>query len=132
MRLESLWVRWVHDVYTKGGNWFVFNPPITPSWSFKKICRAKDRLGNWILQEKYIMKDVFHDNSKDLPKVHWSRFTWNTASNPKGKFILWLIVLHKLKTKSKLPYLMLVNDDQFPMCLSAVENTNHFVLLMPL
>lgn len=24
---KSLWVRWVHDVYTKGGSWTIFNPP---------------------------------------------------------------------------------------------------------
>ena len=35
---ESLWVRWVYGVYTKGGNWLIFNPPITASWAFKKLC----------------------------------------------------------------------------------------------
>jgi hypothetical protein len=24
---ESLWVRWIHGVYTKGANWLRFNPP---------------------------------------------------------------------------------------------------------
>ena len=44
---DSMWVRWVHGVYTKGENWRVFNAPITSSWAFKKICTVKDRLGQW-------------------------------------------------------------------------------------
>ena len=33
---ESLWVKWVHGVYTKGGRWEIFNAPITISWTLKK------------------------------------------------------------------------------------------------
>ena len=39
---ESLWVKWVHGVYTKGGRWEIFNAPITASWTLKKICAVKD------------------------------------------------------------------------------------------
>ena len=34
---DSMWVRWVHGVYTKGENWRVINAPITSGWAFKKI-----------------------------------------------------------------------------------------------
>ena len=82
---ESLWVRWVHGgVYTKGGNWAVFNPPITVIWSLKKICRIKDKPSAWISQGKYNMNDFFQDTFKTLPKVSWSRFVWNRSSTPKS------------------------------------------------
>ena len=42
---DSMWVKWVHGVYAKDGNWKVFNAPIISSWNFKKICKVKDRLG---------------------------------------------------------------------------------------
>lgn len=28
---ESLWVKWVHGIYTKGTNWLIYNPPPTAS-----------------------------------------------------------------------------------------------------
>ena len=42
---DSLWVKWVHEVYMKGGSWKLFNPPVTSSWAFKKICNVKDIVG---------------------------------------------------------------------------------------
>ena len=45
---ESMWVRWIHGVYTKGWNLRVFNVPITSNWTFKKICKVKDLLGQWV------------------------------------------------------------------------------------
>ena len=41
---ESLWVHWIHDVYTKGGRWMIFNPPLTASWVIKKMCKVKDQM----------------------------------------------------------------------------------------
>ena len=41
MMKDSLWVRWVHDVYTKGGNWALFNAPSTTSLIIKKLCFIK-------------------------------------------------------------------------------------------
>lgn len=128
---KSLWVRWVHGVYTKGGNWIVFNPPITTSWSFNTICRIKDKLGSWIVQNKYNIRDVYQDNFRALPKVTWSRFVWNRASTPKSKFIFLLIALDKLKTKSKRFHMKLVDDDQCPMCLSTVETIDHLFFTCP-
>ena len=63
------------------------------------------------MQDKYNIRDVYQDNFKALPKVAWSRLVCNRASTPKSKFILWLITLHKLKTKSKLFHMKLVDDN---------------------
>lgn len=34
---ESMWVKWVRRVYTKGWRWRVFNAPITSNWTFKNL-----------------------------------------------------------------------------------------------
>lgn len=128
---ESLWVRWVHGVYTKGANWSIFNPPVTASWSLKKICRVKDKLQPWILKDKYKINEVYQDFFTTIPKVPWSRFVWNRASTPKRKFILWLLVLNKLRTKNKLLKIQLIDDDQCSMCLHTAETIEHLFFQCP-
>ena len=66
----------------------LFNPPITASWSVKKICRTKDNLRDWILKDKYKIKEVYLDYFKDTVKVPWSKFVWNRTSSPKSRVIL--------------------------------------------
>ena len=78
-----------------------------------------------------MIKDAYQGNFKDLPNVPWSRFVWNRASTPKSKFILWLIVLHKLKIKSELFHMKLIDDDQCPMCLSVVQTIDHLFFSRP-
>ena len=63
---ESLWVKWVHEVYTKGGNWAIFNPPLTASWTMRKICQTKDILLPYIQQSEY---SNVKENSQDFDGI---------------------------------------------------------------
>ena len=96
---ESLWVRWIHGVYTKGTNWMIFNPPITASWSLKKICAMRDKLSTWMLQEKYVINEIYHLYVVPNPRVKQDKFVWNRLSISIARFILWLIMCRKLKTR---------------------------------
>ena len=58
---ESLWVRWIHDVYTKGANWLRFNPPTTVSWSLRKICKTRDMISNWVSKYRYNIASVYKE-----------------------------------------------------------------------
>lgn len=78
-----------------------FDPPITASRSRKKIFGVKDKLCTWILKERYNINEPYLSYFEDCPKVTWTRFVWNRASFPKGKFIFWMALLLKLKTKDK-------------------------------
>ena len=102
MMKASLWVRWVHGVYTKGGNWEIFNAPVTVSWVMKKICSTKDTLRNWIFQDVYSIKAVYLETFKSTPKGKWKFVVWNRMSIPRHRFCCWLMALNKLKTKDKL------------------------------
>ena len=64
--IESLWVKWVHEVYTKGGNWAIFNPPLTASWTMRKICQTKDILLPYIQQSEY---SNVKENSQDFDGI---------------------------------------------------------------
>ena len=120
-----MWVRWVHGVYTKGGNWRVFHAPITSSWAFKKICKVKDRLGQWVHNGTYSIKDVYHELLGARQPVDWVSFVWNRSSIPKARFILWLAVNERLKSRDKLFALGLISTYVCPLCGLKTESNTH-------
>ena len=96
---ESVWVRWVHEVYTKGANWLLFNHPPTESWALCKIYSERNKLSPWIQSSNYSLNQVYKEYSDQLPKVPWSSFVWNRVSVPKAQFVVWLVLQDKLMTK---------------------------------
>ncbi|XP_057544052.1 uncharacterized protein LOC130823450 [Amaranthus tricolor] len=111
---ESLWVRWVHGVYTKGGRWEIFNAPATASWIIKKLCAG----GSW-------------HTLTTQHKIHWRHLVWNMISIPKTRFLCWLVAGHRLKTKEKLYQLGVVVDDVCPLCGLYPETHNHLFFNCP-
>ena len=109
----------------EGGNWRVFNAPITSSWAFKKICKVKDRLGKWVHNSSYSIKDVYHELLGVGQPVVWAVFVWNMSSIPKDCFILWLAVNDRLKSRDKLAALGLTPTDTCPLCGLILESHSH-------
>lgn len=67
---DSLWVKWIHEVYMKGGRWKLFNPPITSSWAFKNIYTVKQKLGEWMEKRRYAISEVYQKLLKPPNKVN--------------------------------------------------------------
>lgn len=84
---ESLWVKWVHGVYTKGGNWRLLNPPPTASWVLKKLCKIKEQLAPYVYGNSYSINSVYKDTIGSSATVHWCRVIWFRATVPKHRFI---------------------------------------------
>ena len=124
-----MWVRWVHSVYTKGGNWRVFNAPITSRWTFKKVYKVKDLLSQWVYNETCSIKEVYHELVGIRQVVHWARFMWNRSSIPKARFILWLVVNERLKSRDKLFALGIITIDIWPLCGLHIESNIHLFFL---
>lgn len=59
MLRESLWVKLVHGVYTKGGRWDIFNAPAIASWTIRKLCTVTAALRPWICGNNYSIKEVY-------------------------------------------------------------------------
>ena len=114
-----------HGIYTKGANWLNFTAPITSNWSFKKICCVKDKFKTWISQAHYSIKETYKTHFDDASMVSWDKFFWNTPSVPKGKFVLWMIMLDNLKTKNKLMQIRVLDNDLCPMCLAATAESDN-------
>ena len=95
--MESLWVRQVHGVSTKGGKCELFNAPITTTLVMKRICFIKDSLKNWIFQDTYSIKSVYLETFKLTPRVRWRFVVWNRMSILRHRFYYWLMAVDKLK-----------------------------------
>ncbi|XP_021867556.1 uncharacterized protein [Spinacia oleracea] len=50
---------------------------------------------------------------------------WNRLTIPKHRFILWLTMLDRLKTKERLHKVGITPDDLCPICFTQVEKINH-------
>lgn len=41
---DTLWIKWVHCIYIKNENWWTYVAPSSASWSWKVICKMKDKM----------------------------------------------------------------------------------------
>ena len=122
---ESLWVKWIHGVYTKGGNWILFNPPITSSWVVKKLCKVKEKLSRWMNEPTYFITKVYNDIRGGGNRVGWNHFVWNRLTIPRSRFIAWLAFNNRMKTKHRLKLARVVDTDTCSICELESEIANH-------
>ena len=128
---DSLWVRWVHEVYTKGGRWSLYNAPITASWSMWKLCKIKGTWKQWVFNDSYSIQEVYMATFQLQPKVNWRVLVWNRVAIPRARFCCWLVALEKLKTKDRLHSLGVTLDNLCPLCAEAKESTQHIYFECP-
>lgn len=122
---DSLWVKWVHGVYTKGGRWDLINAPATASWVIKKLCKVKETLKDWMSAPSYSIAMVYKDLLGTYPRAPWAMAAWNRATIPKSRFITWLACQDRLKTKQKLMTIGVIDDDVCPIRGSQTETRDH-------
>lgn len=109
----------------KGGRWDLFNAPPTASWVVKKLCKVKEALSEWMKSPVYSIATVYRELMGTQEKVQWGDATWNRATIPRSRFIIWLAYHDRLKTKQHLFSLGVVEDDKCPICGNATETVAH-------
>lgn len=61
---DSLWVKWVHNIYLKNQEWWAYMLKRGVGWAWKKLCSIKTELqqgfesNNWV-SRKYKIKDCY-------------------------------------------------------------------------
>ena len=73
----------------------------------------------------YSIKEVYHGLLGAGQPVDWAIFVWNRSSIPKARFILWLAVNERLKSRDKLFALGLISTDVCPLCGLTTESNTH-------
>ncbi|XP_057249934.1 uncharacterized protein LOC130591055 [Beta vulgaris subsp. vulgaris] len=128
---DDLWVKWVHSFYVKGRNWWDFPAPPGASWVLKYLCKVKNDLhqldmANWsMMNQVYSIKKVYTDMRESIREVTWASGVWNRMNLPKHKFILWLGIQGRLKTKDTLFLHGISPDNTCCICGNAGETHDH-------
>ncbi|XP_010678145.1 uncharacterized protein LOC104893708 [Beta vulgaris subsp. vulgaris] len=101
---DSLWIKWVNNVYIKGADWWTYQAPQNSSWYWKQICKVKEEIQRVYRQReitnmpRYSVKKVYEKLIGSMAPVNWDRFIWNRLNIPKHRLIVWLAMQMHLLT----------------------------------
>lgn len=79
----------------------------------------------FLSKDSYVIKDVYKEFVGRAHPIRWSRLVWLRASIPKHRYIFWLAMLGKLKTKARLMIMGIIDDESCPICHVNKESIEH-------
>ncbi|XP_021855349.2 uncharacterized protein [Spinacia oleracea] len=96
----------------------------------KYICHVKkwcnDKFSEqWLFDTAYTIRGMYTRMIEGGMKVQWSHYIWNRLTVPKHRFILWLAIQGKLKTKDRLHQYGIGTDDLCSICGRETESSIH-------
>ena len=129
---DTLFVKWIHSIYIEEENWWDYENIADCSWYWKKIVAVKNCFKGKMSMEafksaKYTIKlgcKLIIGDTHEEP-VKWSKFVWERISMPKHRFIAWLVMLEKLRTKDNLKNIGLNVESSCFLCGSKEESIRH-------
>ncbi|RAL49224.1 hypothetical protein DM860_014442 [Cuscuta australis] len=117
---DSLWVKWVHNVYIKHDNVWLWQPKKRHSVLLKRIAYVREllvqkldnrnssleaALQTFCIGDNLIPSKVYDFlRAKTNPKP-WMAFIWHSTIPPKCSFTMWLAFRRRLPTKTNLEFL---------------------------
>ena len=110
MSKESLWVKWVHDIYIKTDTIWTHKTPVDSSWYWRKINSLKNMMQYWYTQGqfnltangKYSITSGYNALIGKQEKLEVAKLVWNSIVLPKQRLFLWLAMQNRLLTKDRL------------------------------
>ncbi|XP_074297366.1 uncharacterized protein LOC141628078 [Silene latifolia] len=129
---ERLWIKWVDSIYLKGASWHDYSPANDSTWTWKSICKVKEKLkdgfndNGWISQHKgYTIRSAYDWLMGVHPRQSWLKIIWSNWNIPKHSFISWIVMQGGLRTKDKLHAYGCCQDDLCIMCEEKAETDDH-------
>lgn len=123
---DMLWVKWVHEKYLKGRNWWEYTPPHDCSWGWKQICKVKEQYKTYLKEQtQYTVAKGYKWLQPAAEKVSWASHTWSRIAVPRHVFILWLYRHRRLSTKTHLGKYKSGLDTKCVICKTADEDITH-------
>uniref|UniRef100_A0A803QNY4 Reverse transcriptase zinc-binding domain-containing protein n=1 Tax=Cannabis sativa TaxID=3483 RepID=A0A803QNY4_CANSA len=127
---DCLFVKWIHNVYLKNGNWWDYDPPMDCCWSWKKIVGVKNMLKQKVdvagfVQQRHTIQHTYKILFEGRDKTSWSKIVWDRFIIPKHKFILWLVFWGRLNTKERIGKYNTTIDSTCFLCGQEEETSNH-------
>ncbi|XP_062114689.1 uncharacterized protein LOC133825809 [Humulus lupulus] len=104
---DNLFVKWINSVYLMDRNWWDYQAPLDCSWYWKSI-----KAGHDLLFEQSLA-------------VSWSKIVWDRLSIPKHRFVLWLVMLQRLRTRNQLHKFQPLMDQSCLLYGDDIESIDH-------
>ena len=87
LKADNLWVKWIHDRYIMDHDWNSYVTPVSASWVFKFICRAKQVIFStcgqeWIAKPSYNTAETYKKMRNLGEKMVWSKYICTTGKGP--------------------------------------------------
>ncbi|GFP82681.1 putative ribonuclease h protein at1g65750 [Phtheirospermum japonicum] len=116
---DTLWVRWVHNIYLKNCTLWQWTMSREDSPSLKCLLRIRDKICTREgTVEAAVQRIQSWDNGNGLSiamaydyfrdsrtKNHWAADVWNACVTPKHAFTFWIGIKQRLLTRDRLHYL---------------------------
>ncbi|XP_058726214.1 uncharacterized protein LOC131597539 [Vicia villosa] len=134
MKVDNLWVKWVHTYYLKGRNYDAEINTNNCTWILKCIMtKIQDISGvqhlwnSMIAQAKFQMMKVYSMLMGDDSRIDWYHLMSHNFARPRAKVIMWLAIQDRLPTKMRLHRLGLLQDTTCALCGVAEESVDHIL-----
>ncbi|XP_074293324.1 uncharacterized protein LOC141620317 [Silene latifolia] len=132
---DSLWVQWVHHIYIKQRDWWMYEPSQNSSWTWRQIFKVKDTLkpgflnGTW--NGKYSIQVAYQWLLGYHPKKDWVSMVWNRVCVPKHNFSTWIYVQQRFLTRDRLQKFGVIIDGVCYLCGMYQETHSHLFFYCP-
>ena len=101
MKKDILWVRWVHERYIKGRDWWGYTHKGDSSWYWKKLNKIKVKFRDYP-KAIYKVKEGYIWLQTNKPSHSRFRASWKRLSLPRHNFTAWLFRHQRLPVLQRL------------------------------
>lgn len=137
---DSLWLKWVNEVYLKKENIWDIQCKPDSSWPWKQILKMRDKAregfenDRWKSRKKgdYTVSSGYKWLQGEGRKEPAAAIIWSRVNVPKHAFITWLVWKGKLWTRDRLLQLNIpILDAGCCLCSDQLETTEHLFFQCP-
>ncbi|XP_062075088.1 uncharacterized protein LOC133779108 [Humulus lupulus] len=127
---DNLFVKWINNVYLMDRNWWDYQAPLDCSWYWKRLVAVKDAFKAKVDLSKFAALRYSIKAGHDLLfeqslAVSWSKIVWDRLSIRKHRFVLWLVMLQRMRTKDQLHKFQPLLDQSCLLCGDDIESIDH-------
>ena len=134
---DTLWVKWVSQIYLKGLPFWEYILARQDSQMIRQLAQIRDKIVSeegsclaalnrmqlWIALGKFNVKASYEFFRPKGIKVHWTKVARHRSLQAKHSFILWLSLKERLLTREKL--MGQIEDTSCVLCGDPVESVSH-------
>ncbi|KAK9675972.1 hypothetical protein RND81_11G045100 [Saponaria officinalis] len=129
MKVDHLWVRWIHAIYLKGQEWEFYEPKHGTSWAWRKICWVKNQLRQFLFGQgsnvEYSINTGYSWLVDEGARVRWFPWVGSSLLIPRHAFMLWLVVQGRLLTQDRLMRMRICQENCCFLCGVDEESHDH-------